>query len=216
MLKKCSTHHSKPSTIRRSGSNSLSCTVSPLHEWKVCNRYLVEQLITPGSIPAFSVGEEMRCGSPVATFYHFCCHLPSHLLPPSITSVATFHHFCCHLPSHLLPPSIPSVATFHHFCGSGMILYWIWILFSKSFPILTAKNQYWKFDKKNSNKRNCAATVPNSTSCVCERFIYIPTIDLPIMLQELCGPILEINKSLTDTWMWKLGLNPRISQKRNT
>ncbi len=34
--------------------------------------------------------------------------------------------------------------------------------------------------------------------CVCERFtgIYIPTIDLPILLQELCGPILR-NRSQT-------------------
>ncbi len=49
----------------------------------------------------------------------------------------------------------------------------------------------------------------------------IPTIDLPILLQEICGPILEIwkciyCKSLTDTWMRKLGLRPRNSQKRNT
>ncbi len=29
--------------------------------------------------------------------------------------------------------------------------------------------------------------------------LYIPTIDLPILLQEICGPILGIHKSLTDT-----------------
>jgi hypothetical protein len=29
--------------------------------------------------------------------------------------------------------------------------------------------------------------------------LYIPTIDLPVLLQEICGPILEIYKSLTDT-----------------
>ncbi len=29
--------------------------------------------------------------------------------------------------------------------------------------------------------------------------LYIPMIDLPILLQEICGPILEIYKSLTDT-----------------
>ncbi len=28
---------------------------------------------------------------------------------------------------------------------------------------------------------------------------YISTIDLPILLQEICGPILEKYKSLTDT-----------------
>ncbi len=48
-------------------------------------------------------------------------------------------------------------------------------------------------------------------SCVCERFIY-PTVDLPILLPR---PILGIYLSLTDTWMWKFGLRPRNSQKRN-
>ncbi len=34
--------------------------------------------------------------------------------------------------------------------------------------------------------------------------------------RKICGPILEICKSLTDTWRWKLGLKPRNFQKRNT
>ncbi len=34
--------------------------------------------------------------------------------------------------------------------------------------------------------------------------------------REICGLILEIYKSLTDTWMWKLGLRPCNSQKRST
>ncbi len=29
--------------------------------------------------------------------------------------------------------------------------------------------------------------------------LYIPMIDLPIVLKEICGPILEIYKSRTDT-----------------
>ncbi len=45
--------------------------------------------------------------------------------------------------------------------------------------------------------------------------LYIPTIDRPILLQEIYGSILGIYKSLTDTWMWKLELIPRNSQ-RNT
>ncbi len=45
--------------------------------------------------------------------------------------------------------------------------------------------------------------------------LYIPTMGLPFLLEEICGPILGIHKSLTDTWMWKLGLRPRYSQKRN-
>jgi hypothetical protein len=46
--------------------------------------------------------------------------------------------------------------------------------------------------------------------------LYIPTIGLPILLEEICRPILGLYKLLTDTWMWKLGLRPRYSQKRNT
>jgi hypothetical protein len=55
----------------------------------------------------------------------------------------------------------------------------------------------------NSNKGHC-------------KDLYIPTIDLPNLLQEICGPILGIYKSLTDTRMWKLGLRLGNSQKRNT
>jgi len=46
--------------------------------------------------------------------------------------------------------------------------------------------------------------------------LYIPTMGLPFLLEEVCGPMLGIYKSLTDTWMWKLVLRPRNSQKRNT
>ncbi len=45
--------------------------------------------------------------------------------------------------------------------------------------------------------------------------LYIPAMDLPFLLEEICGPILGIYKTLTETWMWKLGLRPRNSQKRN-
>ncbi len=49
---------------------------------------------------------------------------------------------------------------------------------------------------------------------VCD--LYIPTIGLPFLLEEICRPLLGVYKSLTDTWMWKLGLRLRYSQKRNT
>jgi hypothetical protein len=45
--------------------------------------------------------------------------------------------------------------------------------------------------------------------------LYIPTMGLPFLPEEICGPILGIYKSLIDTGMWKLGLKPRNSQKRN-
>jgi hypothetical protein len=55
--------------------------------------------------------------------------------------------------------------------------------------------------------RNIGASVPIST------FIFhIPMMELPFLLEEICGPILGICKSLKDTWMW---LRPRNSLKRN-
>ncbi len=45
--------------------------------------------------------------------------------------------------------------------------------------------------------------------------LYIPRMGLPVLLEDICRLILWIYKSLKDTWMWKLGLRPRYSQKRN-
>jgi hypothetical protein len=56
-----------------------------------------------------------------------------------------------------------------------------------------------KICQKIPQKRNCVATVPISTLHVSVSDLYIPTTILPILLQEICGPILGINKSLTDT-----------------
>ncbi len=46
--------------------------------------------------------------------------------------------------------------------------------------------------------------------------VYISRIGLPILLQGNMGGELGIYKSLTDTLLWKLGLRPRNSHKRNT
>ncbi len=40
---------------------------------------------------------------------------------------------------------------------------------------------------------------PNFHMQVSVSYLYIPTIDLPILLKEICGPILRIYKSLTVT-----------------
>jgi hypothetical protein len=52
-------------------------------------------------------------------------------------------------------------------------------------------------------------------SCVCKQFIYFHNRSA-YSAEGICGPILGVYKSLTDTRMWKLGLRPHNSQKRNT
>ncbi len=53
---------------------------------------------------------------------------------------------------------------------------------------------------------------PNS--CVCER-LHIPRIGPHISSSRKGRPIVGIYNSLTDTWMWKLGLRPRYSFSGN-
>jgi hypothetical protein len=57
---------------------------------------------------------------------------------------------------------------------------------------------------------------PNFQIHVSVSNLYIPTIGLSFLLQEICGPIQGLLKSLTDTWMWKLWVKPRNSHKKNT
>jgi hypothetical protein len=77
------------------------------------------------------------------------------------------------------------------------------------------KDKMPKIWNKYSQKRNIGASVPISTFICLWANLYIPTMELPFLLEEICGPILGIYKSLIDTWMWRLGLRPRNSQKRN-
>ncbi len=57
-------------------------------------------------------------------------------------------------------------------------------------------------------KMKLGCLVPNSYIHVSSNVLYIPTIGLPVLLQKIGGPIVGINKSLVDTWMWKLILRP--------
>ncbi len=74
----------------------------------------------------------------------------------------------------------------------------------------TAKTKCRKF--KTNIPRNIS---PNFHIHVSVSELYIPTMGLPVLLEEICRLILGIYKWLKDTWMWKLGLRPRYSQKRN-
>ncbi len=49
-----------------------------------------------------------------------------------------------------------------------------------------------------------------------EIYIFPGSVCCLLCCLQICGPILGIYESLTDTWMWKLRLRPRNSQKRNT
>ncbi len=62
----------------------------------------------------------------------------------------------------------------------------------------TAKNQYVKLET-NIPRKEITRPAPNIHIHVSVSDLYIPTIDLPILLQEICGPILGIYKSLKDT-----------------
>ncbi len=77
-------------------------------------------------------------------------------------------------------------------------------------PTVHCKDKMPKIWNKYSQKRNIGASVPISTFSE----LYIPTMGLPVLLEEICRLILEIYISLKDTGMWKLGLRPRYSQKR--
>jgi hypothetical protein len=61
----------------------------------------------------------------------------------------------------------------------------------------TAKNQYRKLKQIFPEKELCGHS-PNFHIHVSVSDLYIPTIDLPILLQEVCGQILGIYKPLTD------------------
>ncbi len=72
----------------------------------------------------------------------------------------------------------------------------------------TAKTQYRKFETNIPRKGISRPQSQFPHSCVCERFKYSQDRSA-VCCRKLCGQIVEIFKSLTDTWMWKLGLRPR-------
>ncbi len=78
----------------------------------------------------------------------------------------------------------------------------------------TAKTKWRKFETNIPRKGISGSQSQFPHSCVCDRIIYSHG-GSAFLLEEICGPILRIYKSLTDTWIWKQGLRPRYSQERN-
>jgi hypothetical protein len=74
------------------------------------------------------------------------------------------------------------------------------LLFNTRYLFLHCKDKKTKIPNKYSQKRNCAALVPIYTF-MCLRAIYIFPLSVCLFCyREICGPILGIYKSLTDTW----------------
>ncbi len=110
--------------------------------------------------------------------------------------------FCASLSAMVLVAS----ASFSSICFS---------LLRKNSTVAFILQFYKKYNNSSqqATKQPCKY-VPNDTPIhVSVSDLYIPMIGLHILLQEnsVCGPILVIYKSLTDTRMWKFGLRPRNS-----
>ncbi len=87
------------------------------------------------------------------------------------------------------------------------------VVFFFRFFRCTAKTQSRKFETNIPRKGIAQPQSQFLHSCVFERFIYIPFC--LFCCRKICGPFLGIYKSLTDTWMWELGLWPRNSFSGN-
>ncbi len=95
---------------------------------------------------------------------------------------------------------------------------WLWYkgtIVTRYISAYTLQRQNAEYLKQIFPEKEYQGLSPNFYIHVSVSELYISTMGLPFLLEEICGPILGIYKSLTDTWMWKLGLRPRYSQKRN-
>ncbi len=80
----------------------------------------------------------------------------------------------------------------------------------------TAKTKNTEISKQIFPEKEYRGLGPNVHINASVSDLYISTISLSILLEEICRPILGLYKTLTDTWMWKMRLRPLYSQKRNT
>ncbi len=82
--------------------------------------------------------------------------------------------------------------------------------------VFTAKTKCGKFETNIPRRGISGPQSQFPHSCVCERIIYSHDGSACSAGGNMYSRlILWIYKSLKDTWMWKLGLRPRYSQKRN-
>ncbi len=92
------------------------------------------------------------------------------------------------------------------------LIHLVWL--SLAYPTLQGQNT--EISKQIYPEKEYRGLSPNFHIHASVSDLYTPTMGLPFLLEEICRPILGLYKSLTDTWMWKLGLRLRNSQKRNT
>ncbi len=83
-------------------------------------------------------------------------------------------------------------------------------------PAITLQRNSTEISKQIFPEKEYRGLSPSFHIHVSVSDLYISTMGLFILLEEICGLILGLYKSLKDTWMWKLWLRPRYSQKRNT
>ncbi len=100
---------------------------------------------------------------------------------------------------------------------------WIWIRTTLQMKgqWISNINVWFLFPKQNYCIMFCLPVpVFLHSYCISVRDLYISRTVCLFWCSQICGSILGIYcilyKSLTDTWLWKLGLRPRNSQKRNT
>ncbi len=82
--------------------------------------------------------------------------------------------------------------------------------------VLHCKDTIPKIRNKYSQKRNCAATFPIPTFKFLWAIYKFPWSVCLLCCRKIGGLNVGIYRSLTDTWMWKLGLRPRNSFSGNT